>query len=54
MIVRITVVAMLTFRVDGGGVGVFTVIGTSPAKAEIVSTHVNAIAVTKRFIRLLL
>lgn len=49
MIASRTVVVMLVC-VDPVGGGAVKVIGISPAKAETERTHVNAIAITKRFI----
>lgn len=48
MIVRMMVVVMLAVCVDPVGAG--PVIGMSPAMAEPKRTHVNTIAITKRFI----
>jgi hypothetical protein len=53
MIVSKIVAAMLVC-VDPVGAGAGPVIGISPARAEMERTHVNAIAIRKRFMDLLL
>lgn len=50
MSVRMIVAAMLVVCVDPVEAGAGESMGMSPAKAETERTHVNAIAITKRFI----